>query len=165
MGEISRIRGLVDCAMTNDPRLKRKREEEVKRKQDEKDKRRQAALDKQNQEEAEREETRKNEEAKKKAEQERLEQEKKELKAQKKSLKDMCKSFDNFCLEDTDIDTKSWWLEGIDLLCANMNVDDLRDLNTHLKTCSNSKKKSQKLIESEINKQTEKVEGKKKDEL
>jgi len=170
--EISRIRGLVDCAMTNDPRLKRKREEEVKRKQDEKDKRRQAALDKQNQEEAEREETRKNEEAKKKAEQERLEQEKKEreaakkeLKAQKKSLKDLCKSFDNFCLEDTDIDTKSWWLEGIDLLCANMNVDDLRDLNTHLKTCSNSKKKSQKLIESEINKQTEKVEGKKKDEL
>merc|ERR1711936_1253623 len=46
--EISRIRQLVDCAMANDPRIKRKREEETKRKLEEKEKRRQAAVQREN---------------------------------------------------------------------------------------------------------------------
>ncbi|XP_075245703.1 dnaJ homolog subfamily C member 2-like [Convolutriloba macropyga] len=170
--EIARIRQLVDCAMANDPRIKKKRDEETRKKQEERDRKRLAALTKQNEEEAKREEDRKNEESRLKAEQEKAEEEKKareaakkELKAQKKSLKDLCKSFDNFCLEDTDIETKTWWLEGIDLLCSNMQVDDLKHLNSNLKSCSNSQKKVKNIVESEIKRQTDIAETKKREEL
>ena len=170
--EIARIRQLVDCAMTNDPRIKRKREEEVRRKQEEKDKKRQIALDKQNEIDAQNEAARKAEELKKKEEQEKAEQEKKEreaakkeLKIEKKCFKDVCKSFDNFCDDEIDIDVKTWWLEGIDLICSNLNIEEFKKFNARLKSLSKSKSKAMQLVENEIKRQKEVVESKRKDEL
>ena len=153
--EIVRIRQLVDLAMTHDPRIKKKREEEIRRKQEEKDKKRKTVKDRESKILAQNEAKKKQEEQRKaeveKSEQEKKEREmlKKDMKTQKKLIRDLCKSHDHFCTPDEDIDIKTWWLEGVDSVCSNLSLDELRSLNEKLSSTSD-KENVEKILRDEI---------------
>ena len=154
--EVARIRQLVDLAMTYDPRIKRKRDEEMKRKQEEKDRKRKAAMERESKNLALNEARLRQEEAKKKALSEKTEKEKKErevskkeLKSQRKLIKDLCKSHDYFCAPDEDIDIKSWWLEGVDSVCSNLTLEELKAVNDKLSSTSD-KENVEKILRDEI---------------